>query len=245
MAHQIYAEVQKLDLEGLVDLYKLDCTDFGGEIMRFHGYEQLGPIYWQGEVYEPWPIQVEGIEVVGEGPPPQPTLQVGNIGKDADGNPLPGVISALCIQFQDLVGARLELIRTFGKFLDAANFPDGNPNADPDEYMREVLVIEAKTSETRAVIVFELAQLIDADGIQIPDFTIQAGVCPWTRKGGYRGPYCQYTGAAMFTEDDQPTTDPEQDRCGGRLSSCKVRQAGFPEQVLNFCGFPAADRIRS
>lgn len=245
MAKQIYAEVQKLDLEELVDLYKLDCTSFGGEILRFHGYEQLGSITWQGEQYEPWPIQIAGSEVVGEGPAPRPSLQVGNIGKDAQGNELPGVISALCIQFQDLVGARLEVFRTFGKYLDAANFADGNPNADPSEYMLEAWLIEAKTSETRAVVVFELAQTVDADGIQVPDLVVQAGVCPWTRKGGYRGPYCQYTGAAMFTEDDQPTTDPEKDRCGGRLSSCELRRAGFPEQVINFGGFPAADRIRS
>lgn len=245
MAQQIYAEVQRLDLEELVDLFKLDCTSFGGEVMRFHGYKQIGNIIWQGEAYVPWPIQLDGSELVGDGPAPTPTLQVGNIGQDHDGNELPGVISALCVQFQDLVDARLEVFRTFGKFLDAANFAEGNPNADPSEYLAEVYTIAAKPSETPAVVVFELSQLVDADGVQIPDLTIQASICPWTRKGGYRGPYCQYTGVAMFTANDEPNTDPELDRCGGRLSSCKARQDGFPEKVMNFCGFPAADRIRS
>lgn len=245
MAKKIYAEVQKLDLEELVDLYKLDCTSFGGEVMRFHGYQQLDAIIWQGERYEPWPIQIDGSEVTGEGPAPHPTLQVGNIGVDAEGNELAGVISALCIQFQDLVGARLEIFQTFGKFLDVANFPEGNDNADPSEYTLEVWRIESKASESRAVVVFELSQLVDADGIQLPDLVIQAGVCPWTRKGGYRGPYCQYTGTAMFTLDNQPTTDPEQDKCSGRLSSCQVRKEFFPEKIMNFCGFPAADRVRS
>lgn len=245
MASKIYAHVQQLDLGELFDLYVLDCSEFGGEVLRFHGYAQLGPIIWQGQTFEPWPIQLDGIEVVGDGPAPSPTLQVGNIGNDSNGNAIPGVISALCIQFQDLVGARLQVYRTFGKFLDAANFAEGNPNADPAEFMLDVWNIEAKSSETASVVVFEMSQTVDADGIQIPDFTIQAGVCPWTRKGGYRGPYCQYTGLAMFTVDDEPTTDPAQDKCSGRFSSCKVRQTGFSEQVMNFCGFLAADRMRS
>ncbi|WP_255352893.1 phage minor tail protein L [Achromobacter sp. RTa] len=246
MAKRIYAEIQKLDMDGPVDLYTLDLTQFGGEFLRFHGYLKIGPIYWQGEEYNPWPIVLDGLETVGEGPPPSPTLSVGNIGEDHEGNPLPGLISGLCIQYQDLVGAKVAMIRTLAQFLDAENFPEGNPSADPTEYLPpEVWEIEWKQSETPQMVVFELSSVMDAEDIQVPDLVVQTSVCAWTRKGGYRGPYCAYAGAAMFDEDDNPTTDPARDKCPGLFSSCKARRQGFPDAVMNFLAFPAADRVRS
>lgn len=127
----INADVQKLELGALVELFELDASEIGGAVQRFHSYTQVGPIYWQGKQYDPWAIQAEGFEQVGEGQQPSPTLRVGNIGQDEKGNPLAGVISALCIHLDDLVGARVVVRRTLGKYLDAANFPEGNPTADP------------------------------------------------------------------------------------------------------------------
>lgn len=243
---KIYANIQRLDLGELVDLYELDLTPFGGDRLRFHGYMQVGPIIWQGNEYNPWPIELDGLETVGEGPQPSPTLSVGNIGQDQQGEPIAGIISALCIQYQDMVGAKMSMVRTFAEYLDAENYPEGNPSADPTEFIPpEVWEIESKQSESPQVVVFELSSVMDAEDAQLPDLIVQTSVCAWTRKGGYRGAYCAYAGAAMFDEDDNPTTDPTADKCSGRLSSCKLRRQGFPDAVMNFMAFPAADRVRS
>jgi lambda family phage minor tail protein L len=246
---KIYGDVQRLDLGELVDLFEIDLTPFGGEHLRFHGYLQLQVIKWQGNEYGPWPLQIEGIETKGDGPSPTPTLSVGNIGSDKDGNPLPGVISALCMQYRDLKGARVTMRRTLGKYLDADNFPEGNPEADPaQELPPQSWEIELKQSENSQSVSFELATVMNADGVRLPGLIVQTSVCQWTRIGGYRGSYCAYAGQAMFDRDNQPTTDPVADRCPGLLSSCRLRleatNGGFAGGNMNFLAFPAADRLR-
>lgn len=118
----IYAEIQKLEPGEWIELFELDATIIGGDVLRFHGYTRVGAIWWQGEEYSPWPIQVEGFAKLSDGQQPTPTLKVGDID---------GSITALCLFLQGLAGARLTRRQTLGKYLDAANFPEGNPEADP------------------------------------------------------------------------------------------------------------------
>ncbi|MFP9058864.1 phage minor tail protein L, partial [Enterococcus faecalis] len=70
----IYSDVQTLEVGALVELFELDATEIGGQVLRFHGYTQVGPIWWQGQQYDPWAIRAEGFEQVGEGQQPSPTL---------------------------------------------------------------------------------------------------------------------------------------------------------------------------
>lgn len=240
---RIYADVQKLEVGDLVELYELDATPIGGTLQRFHGYTQVGPIWWQGNQYDPWAITAEGFEQVGDGQQPTPTLSVGNIGADAEGKPIAGVISSLCIALDDLVGAWVRVRRTLGSYLDARNFPEGNPTANPaEELPPEVWIVQQKTAETAETVEFELSSALDFDGQQLPSRPILAGVCSWLRKGGYRGPYCGYTGSRMFDLAGNPVTDPARDRCSGLMSDCKKRFGEY--EVINFGGFPSADLIR-
>jgi lambda family phage minor tail protein L len=79
-------------------------------------------------------------------------------------------------------------------------------------------------------------------GQTLPGRQITANMCGWLKHGGYRGPYCGYTGTLYFTRDDVPTADPARDKCSGRVGSCKLR---FGETAaLPFGGFPAADALR-
>ncbi|WP_035061046.1 phage minor tail protein L, partial [Andreprevotia chitinilytica] len=178
----ITADMQQLQPGAEVFLYRLDATAIGGDLLRFHGHLQAGPIWWQGQQYDPWPIEAEGFARTSEGKQPAPTLSVGNVS---------GTISAMVIYLDDLVGARLIRHRTLTKFLDAANFPDGNPTANPnEEFPPELWFIDQKTAETSAVVTFELASAVDFNGQQIPARPIIANVCWWLSRGGYRGPYC-------------------------------------------------------
>ncbi|CAG9177776.1 phage minor tail protein L [Cupriavidus pampae] len=231
----IAADIQKLEPGELVELFELDATAQGGDVLRYHAYTRVGPIWWQGNEYSPWPVKAEGFARTGDGQQPSPTLSVGNVN---------GSISALCIALNDLAGARLTRRQTLGKYLDAANFPDGNPTADPEEELPpELWIVEQKTNESNETVTFEMSSPLDFGGAQLPRRQIVANVCMWLTIGGYRGPYCGYTGNAYFDKDDNPTADPARDRCSGRLSSCKLRFGA--NNPLPYGSFPAADLIRT
>ena len=89
---------------------------------------------------------------------------------------------------------------------------------------------------------FELRSALDFAGQSLPARQIQANACGWLSIGGYRGPYCGYTGAAMFDRDGKPVADPIADKCGGKVSDCKLRFGAT--KPLHFGGFPAADQLR-
>lgn len=230
----ITADIQKLEPGGQVRLFEVDAREIGADQMFFHRYLQQGPIWWQGVQYEAFPVEAEGFERTGE-QPPSPRLRVSNVN---------GLIGALCLLFDDLVGAKVIVRRTLVKYLDAANFPGGNPNADPDEHFPDdVWFIERKAHEDKERIEFELSTAADFAGVQFPGRQIIAGSCGWIIRGGYRGPYCGYTGSAYFDINDQPVADPALDVCGGRLTSCKLRFGEHNE--LPYGGFPAAGLVRT
>lgn len=228
----ITSDIQGLEPGARVELFELDATTIaGGELLRFHGYQQAASIWWQGNEYTAWPIKTEGFAKTSEGRQPTPRLSVGNVD---------GSISSLCIMFDDLVGAKLTRHVTLGQYLDAANFAGGNPSADPSqEFPPDVWFIEQKTGETNEVVEFELSSALDFQDAQLPRRQIIANLCPFT----YRGAYCGYVGTNKFDVNDNPVTDPALDVCAKRLSSCKKRFGST--NVLNFGGFPAAALIQS
>lgn len=118
-----YADVQRLEPGGLVELFELNLVPLGGDVLRFHGYQHIGDITWKGVKYEPWPINVSGLGRTSDAQQTAPTLSVGNIGRESDGRPIIGVVSALCIQYQDLVGALVTIKTTLAQYLDVINFP--------------------------------------------------------------------------------------------------------------------------
>lgn len=227
----IYADVQKLEPGAEVHLFTLDAsaiTGSGADTIHFHGYQQVGPILWQGVSYDPWPIEAEGFELSPQ-KPPQPMLSVGNVD---------GSITALCLNYQDLVGAVLTRHRTLAQYLD------GQPGADPtQEFPPEQWRLEQKTSETNETVQWALSSALDFGGQQLPARVIGANMCTWLQRGGYRGPYCGYNGPPVADEHGNPTSDPAKDRCGGRLSDCKLRFG--EDSPLPYGGFPAAGLLRS
>lgn len=215
-------EIQRLTPGSLIRLYELDATALGGNVWRFHGHAGDSPgmpdgtIVWQGQAYSRLQVTASGFDVRGDGRAASPTLQLAN---ELDG--VRGAISAICLQFKDLAGAKLRVIETFRHFLDAVNFPEGNPQAS-DECRLNIWYVEQKTEEDRAQVTFELSSPIDLDGQMLPTQQITK-LCRWATRGQYRGEACAYTGAAMFTKKDEPTDNPALDRCRGSWGSCKLR----------------------
>lgn len=225
----ITSEIQKLAPSGIVELFQLDPTSFGGDMTYFHaGTNGLRTrVVWQGQTYEPFPLQASGFEYDGNGQIPRPKLVVANV---------TGIISAMVLLYQDLIGARVTRKRTLVKYLDAVNFPGGvNPTADPlAEFSDEIYFVDRKSAENRDAVEFELAASFDVQGIKLPKRQIVQNICPWK----YRGTECGYAGTNYFDANDTAAATIGADVCGKRLSSCELRFG--VNQPLSFGGFPAA-----
>ena len=242
----ITSDVQKLVVEGKITLYQLDFTNYaGGGVLYFHGHVNFhkqfdvadtleSKIVFMGQEYSPIPIKCTGLEQRIDGKASSPTLEVGNYLNNVQGG-----LSALCLQYKDLAAAKLTIIKTFVKYLDAVNFADPQPNIQSD-YNSEIWYIEQKTAETSQALGFSLSNPVDFEGAFVPSRLISKR-CEWALKNGYRQEECGYIGTAFFTDKDQPTDDPSKDKCSGTLNGCKLR---FGEnEPLPFGGFPAAGMI--
>lgn len=229
----IASELQKLSPDAIIELFVLDATSIGGEIFRFHaGTNELRQnIVWQGETYIRFPVQVNGFELSGQGTLPRPRMRVSNV---------LSTITALLIQYEDLVGSKIIRKRTMKKYLDAENFEGGvNPTEDTAaSFADDIYFIDRKSSENRDMVEFELASSLDLHGVKIPRRQIIANLCPWV----YKSAECGYTDTRYFTIDDVETTDSTQDRCGKRLKSCKCRFGSGG--ALPFGGFPSVGNSR-
>lgn len=241
----ILADVQALVPGNLVTLFEVDMTALGGMVERYHNHND-GVITWQGERFLPWAIEAKEFERTGDGQQPRPTITVSNIGVDELGNKVTGVVTVLCLALEDLIGAKVIRHRTLAKYLDAVNFEEGNPTADPNEHLPiERWIISQKRLETPESVEFVLSSPLEFQGVKLPQRQIIPGLCGWLVGGGegygYRGAYCGYTGSAMFDENGNPVSDPTLDKCGGRVSDCKLRFGA--SKPLPFGGFPAAGNI--
>lgn len=241
-------DIQLLEPGSEVLLFELDGSGFGADILRFHGHaiphtpEELAAagenadqipaksIWWQGNEYSAWPMQIEGIEANSDGTAVRPALTVGNVN---------GRITALCLAFDDLLEFKLTIRLTLKRYLDGANFPDGNPEANPAEESVEVWYIDQKVQENGTSVGWELASPGDVGGESIGRQMTQ--LCHWAMTNGYRGPDCGYTGPYR-DKDGNLTDNPELDECDGCLGTGCVPRFGVGNQ-LPFGGFPAVSLI--
>ena len=129
----------------------------------------------------------------------------------------------------DLGGATVKRIRTLKKYLD------GEATADPHaKFPDEIWYIDRKSGESRDSVSFELASKFDLAGVMLPKRQVIANICQWR----YRSTECGYTGSNYWDANDNVVGTLAQDKCGKRLSSCKLR---FGENAeLPFGSFPGA-----
>jgi lambda family phage minor tail protein L len=229
----ITSSIQTLEPSGIIELFEVDASSFGGGIYRFHGgtNELLQDVVWKGEAYSAFPIEATGFEYTANGQLPRPKVTVSNVS---------AIITFLVLNYDDLIGAKFIRRRTLIKYLDAVNFPGGvNPDADPDaEFAEDIYFIDRKTTETKSIVEFELAAAFDLAGIQLPRRQIIQNVCVWK----YRGTECAWAGTTYYDANDNVVGSAAYDVCGKRLSSCQIR---FGEnQPISFGSFPSVALIR-
>jgi lambda family phage minor tail protein L len=222
----LIAESQKINPSAVIELYKLDLNTKQHGVTAtytFHDGKNVlsngsTDIVWAGTTFLAFPVKVEGYEYQGNGQLPQPRLKVANIN---------GMITELLKTIRvlnpgnDLIGAKLTRIRTFGRFLDAVNFEGGvNPTADPTaEWPREVYYIIQKSAETRDLVEFTLASAFDLQGVRAPKRQCLSNLCSWV----YRSSECGYTNNRYYKENNELTSIQSEDECGKTLDACRKR----------------------
>tara|TARA_R100000654_G_scaffold3197_1_gene11060 strand:- start:9262 stop:10014 length:753 start_codon:yes stop_codon:yes gene_type:complete len=169
-----FSDLQPINPTAIIELFTLQLNNTlhgATTVYRFHAGSNMnanGEIVWAGNSYLRFPIQVTGFAFQ-NGQLPRPKLVVSNA---------TGLISAILLTVNettsgnDLTGATVTRIRTLAKFLDAANFSGGsNPYGTPDptaEFPKEIYSIDRKATETREIVEFELASVLDLVGITCP-----------------------------------------------------------------------------
>ena len=222
-------DVSQLAPLEMVEMFVWDDRPIGGiNVIRWHPGTAVTeqPIIWNGETYTAMAIEAEGFEMTGTGKLPRPTIRAANVG---------GALGAYLRSMADGLGAKVTRKRTLGKYLDAVNFPDGNPNANPNTaFPDEVFFVSRKAVENPIFIELELAVPFDVEGIFLPRRQVIAGTCQWV----YRSPECGYTGPPVQDIDGNPTSDPARDACRKTLTACKARFGEFG--ILRTSAFPAS-----
>ena len=177
----VYQELQKSNPSAIIELFELKLKEgihypTGNPesvliVQRFHAGTSLdsnGEVVWQGNSYSRLPITASGFEYK-SGQVPRPGLTISNA--------LSTVSSLLqtansTTPGNDLAGAELIRVRTLARYLDAANFPDGNNTlGTPDpyaEFPRETWIVDRKASESRESVSFELSASLDLQGVRGP-----------------------------------------------------------------------------
>jgi lambda family phage minor tail protein L len=226
---------QSLAPDALVCLFTLDATNLGAGVLRFTNMTDNGAkVSFGGNEYEPIPFETSGWEITSKGSLPRPSLSLSM-------NSV--VVSSLIRNYDDGIGAWVYRIRTFARFLDGHAQPDGNAHFPIDIYR-----VERKVDETKGYIKWELASVLDLEGVQIPRRQILRDVCThiYRRWNGssfdYSAATCPYVGANKFTHLGEATTNGAEDVCGKRLSDCKLRFGENGE--LPTRAFPGVARVR-
>lgn len=214
---KINNEIVSLNPSALISLFEIDISDIAfdnqvtlpidQQVFRFHNHIKLSnsSIYWQGNEYSAAPIAAEGFETNSKGTLPVPRLTIG-IGDG--GIILLSLFKQKMKQFGDLTGAKVTRIRTFAKFLSVSNFPDGILPAgfqtdEFAEFPRDIYYIDRKSNENKNGIQFELASVLDIEGVKLPGRIVSAKRCTAI----YRSPECSYSSLPVGTDNDELITD--------------------------------------
>ncbi len=237
----IEADVQSAAPGARVELFDVDLTPLGGEVLHFANGTMPGanpgeyqPVRWRGNTYMPAPFQASGFETNGRSALPTPSLRIGSSRE----------LAALLRQYGDCVGMKVTRWRTFSKYLD------GQPQADPNAHFApDVFLISRKVSQNKVSTEWELAAEMDQQGKKLPARLILRDACTWAYRlwdaeavaFDYTSALCPYTGTAYFDRSGQACAAAA-DNCGKRLSDCVLR---FGSSPLPTSAFPGVSHTRA
>lgn len=146
-------QISQPNVGNVIELFKIDATNIGGSVLYLtpSGFN----ISFGGIDYIPFPISINNRNFDSESAPSRPTLTVSG-GNDS-------AIFAMVLAYGDLVGAKVEYIKTF------ANFLDDGVDANPMEHLPiERFVVIQRSSLSALGISFVLSTPLDQPTLQLP-----------------------------------------------------------------------------
>ncbi len=231
----IREEIQKLDISSLVELFTIEVDSV---VYNFTSTaSDTVAVSFQNTLYFPVPCEFKNMSSSAKGQFPRPTIKISTIALALAGL---SVVS----QYDTLLGAKFIRLRTFRKFLD------GQENADPSQHFpRDLFHVHRRKAHTYESVEFELASYIDVGDMQVPRRSASRNYCSWeyrrfinnrweyidAKHGG-----CPYRGDALYNAAGVSVIEDSKDKCGKKLSDCKLR---FANADLPFGGFPGLRRL--
>lgn len=222
------ADIQNITPGALLELFVVDLAPMGqSAVFRFYDGTDInyGNITFQGYDFAPWPIKASGFSKSSGGVFPRPKLSLANA---------TGYVSGLVRSYEDLVGAKVQRLRTLGQYLDNGETPD------PTAVAIDTFFINRREGETRSFIVFELASSIDIANKRLPGRVMIANTCTWQ----YKSSECEWPGTnpnRWYDRNGVQVFTQASDVCGKRLTDCKLRFGQNAE--LPYGGFPGMGRL--
>ncbi len=235
----VYEDISILAPSAIIELFELhlDSTLHGTPVttpVRWHNGCNANVddnITWNSNEYVRLPVQAEGFDTfTSTGTLPRPKLSVSNL--DNTMTTLLLLVNATTTG-NDLGGATVKRIRTLKRFLDGETNADVHATWPIEQYL-----VDRKVTENRNVVTFELVSQFDLPGRRVPKRQLITNVCQWK----YRSSECSYSGSNYWNDQDQPVTTLPEDKCGKRVSSCKLRFGATSE--LPYGSFPNAGLTR-
>jgi lambda family phage minor tail protein L len=190
--HNLQEQLHDLQATAILELFEVNAKKYGAGTYRFHPGKVLnGDIYHDGNTYKQIPLEMEGLEVKGDGTLPRPKLRIANVD---------GFVSEIIQGKDDFVGLQITRKRIFLKYLDAQNFHNNeNPYGDPDVNSRfpdDKFIINQKTAEDKNTVEFELVSPLEMDTVKLPNRHVISNYCNWV----YRGHGCSYGNSYIHPE---------------------------------------------
>ena len=162
------------------------------------------PIYWQGNAYQPLPINASGFEKKSDGKMPRPKLRIASPA---------GLLSKIVKMNKDFLGCKVTRKRTYAAFLDNNNYLNRNINdlfqnpfgmSDPGaSFLDDIFYINKKIGEQNSFIEFELTSVLEIEDSMVPARVVLSKYCNWT----YRCEIgCKYKGLPIETSSGKALT---------------------------------------
>lgn len=157
----------------LISLFTLEIPAVwgGGYIRWTNDHNEKGePMVFNGITYYRMAIEADGFDQDST-KEAIPKLRVGNVD---------GTVGYQASVMGNFSNCKVTRTRVFAVHMDAANFIDGNPDADPLAALRtDVFYIDSKTVESKEVVEFELRSATNLRRAKLPGGTITNNTCLW------------------------------------------------------------------
>jgi lambda family phage minor tail protein L len=185
------------------------AINFENTSSNLNSHTLFNQIIWQGKRYVPFPILIEGFEMMARGTLPKPKLTFTSQNQIESYDNFFIKIKNTIRSIGDIIGLEINRKRTFLKYLDAVNFKskggiinDDDFIIDPDPYAQlnpDIYYIDRKLKENKNVLQYELSSVLDLENIKLPLRTLYSEACSFD----YRGEGCGYASGPVANDKDE------------------------------------------